>query len=238
MDVENKRRPITKYKQKIKEKMMMIKKRKQKISQKSKKPQVDLNQSTMNQEKMNPSEKQKNRLLSRFDTFKDKEDKQKYAIELQQLIESNNKDLIMKVTEEVERSQLNELVEEAIDQFVFGAANRKGTSNRTFSGIFLDIVKNHIEEEDPMKVKAIFQKSAKQQKKIMKEKEKSKVKTSQSNISVNANAKNRNMFADLSDSNQSDSDDEEDNKKTKNENKMEQDSDSEFESCDDEEMNE
>ncbi|KAL4445167.1 hypothetical protein ABPG74_021980 [Tetrahymena malaccensis] len=238
MDVEGKRRPITKYKQKIKEKMMMIKKRKQKISQKSKKPQVGLDQSTMNQEKMNPSEKQKNRLLSRFNTFKDKEDKQKYAIELQQFIESNNKDLIMKVTEEVERSQLNELVEEAIDQFVFGTANRKGTSNRTFSGIFLDIVKNHIEEEDPMKVKAIFQKSVKQQKKILKEKEKSKIKTSQSNISVNANAKNRNMFADLSDSNQSDSDDEEDDKKTKNANGMEQDSDSEYESCDDEEMNE
>ncbi|KAL4497063.1 hypothetical protein ABPG72_002219 [Tetrahymena utriculariae] len=238
MEVESKRRPITKYKQKIKQKMMMIKKRKQKVSQKSKKPQHELDQSIISQEKMNPSEKQKNRLISRFNTFKDKEDKQKYAIELQQFIESNNKDLIMKVTEEVDRTQLNDLVEEAIDQFVFGTANRKCTSNRTFSGIFLDIVKNYIEEEDPMKVKAIFQKSVKQQKKILKEKEKSKIKTSQSNISVNANAKNINMFAHLSDSNQSDSEDERDNKKTKDANKMEQASDSEYESCDEEEMNE
>ena len=51
---------------------------------------------------------------------------------------------------------MNELIEEAIDQFVFGATNRKGTAIRSLSGIFLDLVKSHMEEEDPMKVKAIF----------------------------------------------------------------------------------
>ena len=202
MEVEGKR-TINKYKQKIKEKMMLKKKRHSKASVVNKKKMVlretKATASSVDVEKQNPSEKQKSKLISKLNAFKNIEESNKFQGQLTVFLGGYSKDLVTKVVDAIERTALIELLEEAIEQFCFGAANRQNSNTRTLSGIFMELAKMHIEESDPMKVKSIFAKSAVQQKKISKDKENAKIKISQSQISVNSNAKNRNMFDDLSD---------------------------------------
>ena len=203
MEVEGKR-TINKYKQKIKEKMMLKKQRHTKASVMNKKKIVlrenkATASSSVDVEKQNPSEKQKSKLIAKLNAFKNIEESNKFQGQLTVFLGGYSKDLVTKVVDAIERTALIELLEEAIEQFCFGAANRQNSNTRTLSGIFMELAKMHIEESDPMKVKSIFAKSAVQQKKISKDKENAKIKISQSQISVNSNAKNRNMFDDLSD---------------------------------------
>jgi len=99
------------------------------------------------------------RLSEKFDSLASKSGAS-LATAITKILKETNKDLIFRIVECIGDDKARSFVKESLETWFQGGIKRKDCpESRTFGGIFIQLAKDHVDSNDPMKLKDVFKKS-------------------------------------------------------------------------------